>query len=114
MYSFLFPLAFFGVGEDEKEESAGVFKGAVNNGDGTGPYIGEPQLVFCRLAGGEVGELFVSVLELFVLFFPASSSKMWRTRAFNPAPPLEVGWLDAISDLIVTIGAGGGKTSTAF
>ena len=88
MYSFLFPLAFFGVGEDEEEESAGVFEGAVNNGGGTGPCIGEPQLVFCRLAGGEVGELFVPVLELFVLFFPASSSKMWRTRAFNPAPPL--------------------------
>lgn len=73
MYSFLFPLAFFGVGEDEEEESAGVFEGAVNNGGGTGPYIGELLLVFCRLAGGEVGEL---------------SSKVWRTRAFNPAPPL--------------------------
>ena len=113
MYSVFFLFALFDVGEDEEEEGAKVFEVAANNGGGTGPYIGREEEegakvfevapndgggtgpyigellpVFWRLASGEVGELFVPVLVSFVLFFPASSSKMWRTRAFNPAPPL--------------------------
>jgi hypothetical protein len=106
MYSVFFLFALFDVGEDKEEEGDGGggtgpyigreeeegdrgTKFAPNDGGGTGPYIGELLLVFCRLAGGEVGELFVPVLIVsFVLFFPASSSKVWRTRAFNPAPPL--------------------------
>ena len=105
MYSVFFLFALFDVGEDEEEEGdggggTGPYTGreeeegdrgskfAPNDGGGTGPYIGELLPVFWRSAGGEVGELFVPVLVSFVLFFPASSSKMWRTRAFNPAPPL--------------------------